>query len=144
MTIYNLYIFDRNGVCLFYQEWTREKHPGMSQEEEFKLMYGMIFSIKSFVSRMAPVDFKDGFSSFCTSSYKLHFHETASGLKFVMNTSLNVGSIHDELQHIYSAIFVEHVVRNPLSKLGQAIDSQLFKTKLDSYVRGLPFFTKVN
>ncbi|XP_071798403.1 trafficking protein particle complex subunit 1-like [Asterias amurensis] len=142
MTVFNLYIFDRNGVCLFYQEWNRHKHSGLSQEEEFKLMYGMIFSIKSFVSRMAPVDFKDGFTSFCTSAYKLHFHETASGLKFVMNTSLSVISIKDELQYIYSALFVEHVVRNPLSKLGQPIDSHIFKTKLDSYIRGLPFFIR--
>ncbi|XP_072032986.1 trafficking protein particle complex subunit 1-like [Amphiura filiformis] len=140
MTIYNLYIFDRNGTCLYYEEWNRRKQSGISQDEEFKLMYGMIFSIKSFISRMSPVDFKDGFLNFCTSAYKLHFYETPSGLKFIANTSLNVDSLKEILQHIYSAIYIEHVVKNPLCQLGKPIDSVIFKSIIDGYIRGLPIF----
>ena len=33
--------------------------------------------------------------------YKLHLFETASGLKFVLLTDLNVGNIRDSLQSIY-------------------------------------------
>lgn len=116
------------------------KQSGISQDEEFKLMYGMIFSIKSFISRMSPVDFKDGFLNFCTSSYKLHFYETPSGLKFIVNTSLDVDSLKETLQHIYSAMYIEHIIKNPLAKLGQPIESIIFKSKLDGYIKGLPFF----
>ena len=52
--IYNLYMFNPLGQCLYYGEWERTKVPAMSQDEEFKLVYGMLYSLKSFVSRITP------------------------------------------------------------------------------------------
>ncbi|KAM6452292.1 trafficking protein particle complex subunit 1 [Liasis olivaceus] len=141
MTVHNLYLFDRNGACLHYSEWNRKKQAGISKEEEFKLMYGMLFSIRSFVSKMSPLDMKDGFLSFQTSKYKLHYYETPTGLKVVMNTDLGVGNIQDILHQIYSHIYVEYVVKNPLCNLNETIQSELFRNKLDSFVRALPFFS---
>ncbi|XP_067828287.1 trafficking protein particle complex subunit 1 [Heptranchias perlo] len=141
MTVHNLYVFDRNGVCLHYSEWNRKKNAGISREQEYQLMYGMLFSIRSFVNKMSPVDFRDGFLSFQTSKYKLHYYETATGIKIVMNTDLGVGSIRDVLSQIYSTIFVEFVVKNPLCSMNEPIQSELFRAKLDNFVRGLPFFS---
>ncbi|KAG8507073.1 Trafficking protein particle complex subunit 1 [Galemys pyrenaicus] len=160
MTVHNLYLFDRNGVCLHYSEWHRKKQAGIPKEEEYKLMYGMLFSIRSFVSKMSPLDMyaeskggiegrrdnlaylgKDGFLAFQTSRYKLHYYETPTGIKVVMNTDLGVGPIRDVLHHIYSALYVELVVKNPLCPLGQTVQSELFRSRLDSYVRSLPFFS---
>uniref|UniRef100_B1ASW6 Trafficking protein particle complex subunit n=1 Tax=Mus musculus TaxID=10090 RepID=B1ASW6_MOUSE len=109
MTVHNLYLFDRNGVCLHYSEWHRKKQAGIPKEEEYKLMYGMLFSIRSFVSKMSPLDMKDGFLSFQTSRYKLHYYETPTGIKVVMNTDLGVGPIRDVLHHIYSASWLKHL-----------------------------------
>ncbi|CAF3887235.1 unnamed protein product, partial [Rotaria sordida] len=33
MVVYNLYIFNRNGQCLFYREWLRRRQIKMTQEE---------------------------------------------------------------------------------------------------------------
>ncbi|KAM9834713.1 trafficking protein particle complex subunit 1 isoform X2 [Syngnathus typhle] len=126
MTVHNLYIFDRNGKCLYYNEWNRKKQAGISKEEEYKLMYGMLFSIRSFVSKMSPLDSKEGFQSFQTSRYRLHYYETPSGLKFVMNTDLS--------------LYVENIVKNPTCVLGNTLDSDLFSTRLDAFIRALPYY----
>ena len=42
----------------------------MNQEEEAKLLYGMLFSMKSFVAKLSPNDMKQGFLSYVTSAYR--------------------------------------------------------------------------
>lgn len=141
MTVHNLYIFDRDGNCLYYNEWNRKKQAGISKEEEFKLMYGMLFSIRSFVSKMSPLDMKEGFLSFQTSRYRLHYFETPSGLKLVLNTDLSVTNARDTLQHIYSNLYVENIMKNPVCVLGHSLDSELFSSRLDAFIRSLPYYS---
>uniref|UniRef100_A0A3B4GBV2 Trafficking protein particle complex subunit n=1 Tax=Pundamilia nyererei TaxID=303518 RepID=A0A3B4GBV2_9CICH len=131
MTVHNLYIFDRNGNCLYYNEWNRKKQAGISKEEEFKLMYGMLFSIRSFVSKMSPLDMKEGFLSFQTSKYRLHYYETPSGLKFVLNTDLSVTNARDTLQHIYNFLSLSSLCKNKI----RFKTLYLFSNSVDSCVR---------
>src|SRR5690349_14280670 len=61
----------------------------------------------------------DSFNSYSTSTYKLHYFETATGLKFVITTDPKVPSLQQYLSKLYSEIYVEYVTKNPLYKLGE-------------------------
>ncbi|XP_002154617.1 trafficking protein particle complex subunit 1 isoform X1 [Hydra vulgaris] len=139
MTIYNLYIFDRFGTCLYYHDWQRRKFSNLPKDEEQKLMYGMIFSIKSFVTRMSPTDSKDLFVNYRTNNYKLNYFETPTGLRIILNTDLNVAKCDDYLRSIYK-IYVDCVVKNPLTKLGEPIENELFVNTLNTYIQNLPVY----
>jgi hypothetical protein len=76
MTIYNLYIYNRKGECIFYKEWNRSKQSGLPEDQvsyflnligcfkdpfsfclkEFRQMFGCIVELKSFVNKMSPTD----------------------------------------------------------------------------------------
>jgi len=142
MVVHNLYLFDRHGTLLFYHEWLRRKHTSMSKEEEAKLLYGMLFSMKSFVAKLSPHDMKQGFLSYVTSAYRLNFLETASGLKFVLNTDIesSQAEIRELIRSLYASVYVEYAAKNPMSVPGEMITSNLFRTKVDEYIKNSSIF----
>lgn len=67
-------------------------------------MYGMIFSLKNFVTKISPYDLKQGFLCYRTNKYALHFMETPTGVKFVLNTDVNALKVRELLQQLYSNV----------------------------------------
>lgn len=67
-------------------------------------MYGMLYSIKNFVNKMSPIDVREGFQCYKTTKYVLHYFETPSGVKYVMNTDLNSQGVKELLQSINSQV----------------------------------------
>ena len=54
--VHNMYIFDGKGKCMFYREWHRPynalEHAG--KEEDYKLVYGMVLTLKHTCQKLAP------------------------------------------------------------------------------------------
>ncbi|XP_039144171.1 trafficking protein particle complex subunit 1 [Dioscorea cayenensis subsp. rotundata] len=143
-----LYIFNRNGVCLLYREWHRPLRT-LDAAQDQKLMFGLLFSLRSFTAKMDPTSSDKGnlgvpllpgqgcsFHSFRTNTYKLSFMESPSGIKLILVTHAKTSDLREALRYIYN-LYVEYVVKNPLYVPGTPIKSELFNTNLDQYVKTL-------
>ncbi|KAK9459064.1 Longin-like domain-containing protein [Lipomyces oligophaga] len=174
MTIYNFYIFDRHCECIFHRDFKHpervlqssqiarktnadgllppkvrasEGPPKRSNEplavdDEVKLVFGVVFSLRNIVSKLSGE--KEAFFTYKTSKYRLHFFETLTNLRFVMITDLSVEGVRPILEQIYAGLFVEYVVKNPLSPPehigGEGVNNELFSLGLDRFLRPLAIF----
>lgn len=139
--IFNFYVFNRSGVCLFHRDWNRKRMVlADSPDEDKKLVFGLLFSLKYFAQRVSPVDC-EGLRKFSTSAYTLHQFETPTGLRLVLNTDPTVEDMRTHLQYIYSDLFVPYVIRNPLYTLNTPVNVPTFGAMLDQYVSKLHCFS---
>jgi trafficking protein particle complex subunit 1 len=93
--IFNLYIYDRKGKCLFYKEWSRPMNTlSDDPDEEKRLMFGMLYSLKDLTSKMAPTLGPEGLHTVKTNSYTLHHFESVTGMTFVMNSDPSQTGFH--------------------------------------------------
>jgi len=78
MILFNFHIFDGKGNCLF----SLKKDKG---EDSDRLLYGFLWSLKSFSNRITPVIIKENhFFTYTTNCYQLVFMEMQTSVKFVM------------------------------------------------------------
>lgn len=140
MTIYNFYLFNKLGQCIVYKEWNREKSTDMSRDEEFKLVYGMLLSLRSFAAKLSTKGGTQLVETYKTSAYKMNYMETATALKMVLNTDPDAVGVQQLLQKIYE-IYVQTVTKNPLLSADEEIRSELFHARVDEVVKGHMCYT---
>jgi hypothetical protein len=54
MVLFCMYIFNRHGACLFYEEWHRRYHAQVTREDDQLLMFGLLFSLREMTIRSLP------------------------------------------------------------------------------------------
>ncbi|CAJ0568180.1 unnamed protein product, partial [Mesorhabditis spiculigera] len=133
MPIYNIYLFNRKGLLLYYREWKRDRQNGMDRSEEGKLFFGMLLSLKSFAERMSSREGYQTIRFFKTSAYKCSYLESPTGLIFALNAHPEAHGGNELLQEIYK-LYVDTVIKNPLANPEDPIDNELFTTRLDAIV----------
>ena len=146
MGIYNFHIFDSAGNCLF----------SLNRPERIdkqKILYGFLYSLKSFTGRMAPVLTRDNsFFLYSTSGYHLVFCELPTSVKFVLILTADMRSDSDFyrelLWQIYRQVYVQYLVKNPMitpaigtvdgNKLAteahNTFDCELFRSHLNQFL----------
>ncbi|KAI2626725.1 snare-like protein [Hypoxylon sp. NC1633] len=111
----------------------------LSAADDAKLIFGTVFSLRNMVRKLGGDD--DAFIAYRTAHYKLHYYETPTNLRFAMLTEPGALSMRNVLHQIYINLWVEYVVKNPLSpvehKGGDGVRNEMFEMGLDKFVRGL-------
>ncbi|RAH68227.1 TRAPP subunit BET5 [Aspergillus aculeatinus CBS 121060] len=163
MVVYSFYIFDRHAECIYKRRWlprpvstsgSKSSRPtseasapatnapvllgqsARTTDDDAKLIFGTVFSLRNMVRKMGGED--DNFVTYKTSQYKLHYYETPTNIKFVMLTDIKSPSMRVALQQIYINLYVEYVVKNPLSPVehpgGVGVNNELFEESLEQFV----------
>ncbi|PYI10054.1 transport protein particle subunit bet5 [Aspergillus sclerotiicarbonarius CBS 121057] len=161
MVVYSFYIFDRHAECIYKRRWlprpasmvgskssrptSEASAPGLpatlgqsarTTDDDAKLIFGTVFSLRNMARKLGGED--DNFVTYRTSQYKLHYYETPTNIKFVMLTDLKSPSMRVALQQIYINLYVEYVVKNPLSPAehpgGIGVNNELFEESLEQFV----------
>ncbi|CAE6540433.1 unnamed protein product [Rhizoctonia solani] len=70
-------------------------------DEEAKLVYGVLLSLRHMVQKLSGRP-DEAFSSYTTAAYKLHYFETMSGYKFIMLTDPSADALRFILRQIYT------------------------------------------
>uniref|UniRef100_A0A0N5BBS2 Trafficking protein particle complex subunit n=1 Tax=Strongyloides papillosus TaxID=174720 RepID=A0A0N5BBS2_STREA len=125
MTIYNFYIFNKFGKCIYYKDLQRVRKNDMDQEEEFKLIFDSIQQLKSYT----------------TNSYKMFYLETLTGYKLLLNTDPDATGIHDLLQTIYKS-FSDIIVSNGLIDPNDKVNCDEFESTINQLITSHPSYQK--
>lgn len=82
-------IFNRTGACLFHADLSTKKVNEIDKTivDKEKLIFGLMWGLKSFSSKISPEPLITTFRNFSTPMYKLHIYELPTGIKFVLITS---------------------------------------------------------
>ena len=139
-------IFHRNGTCLCDLDNFDENNKlsvinkvftssaNKENEHRYKLIYGMLFSMKSFVKTLSPIKAKDYLKSFSTSNYKLHYTEFLNGLRFIFITTPSQFEYNEELQKIHQLFYTPLISKNIFFGQEDQIKNEVFLEKVYNYI----------
>jgi len=113
--LYNLYVFNKRGVNVYYREWSRPQNTlEHDAAEEKRLMFGMSYSLQQMMAKLSGApDVGEKYLTLGTDSYTMHCFVSASGLRFILNSDRGKGDMQQLMKRLFSEIFVEYVVGNP-------------------------------
>lgn len=115
--IYSISIF--KGRELVHHEPVHYKTAALDTDAK-KLLVGMLSAVSGIVAMLSGSEPSAKFEVLTTSEYRIDYHETPTGYKFVVMSDLSLtltrAEIRGEFDRLYKLLFVPLVVRNPFFK----------------------------
>ena len=137
MVCFTLYVFDRTGACLAYREWLRPKPVSRgagTDADDRRQMFGLLWTLANACAALDPtadprpylgaprrLGAGSRLHSFTAAGcYKLHYLESASGLRVALSTSPGAGDLRAALADLHAEVVAPFLARNPLGARGFA------------------------
>ncbi|CUM64784.1 uncharacterized protein PRCAT00002395001 [Priceomyces carsonii] len=150
MTIYSFYIFDKHCNCVYSREYShKENDQGLvnknNESDTSKLLFGILYSLKNISSKLGNAEIGNNLKSFSTARFRIHYLESASGLKFVLVSDNGVDNLQNVLWELYSNYYLNNIVFNALSPVDFQFDERIsnsnFIRETDEFLESLKAFS---
>ena len=142
--IIEFFIFHRNGTCLCHLDKFEEQNQIINKvinassnketQHRYKLIYGVLFTMKSFVKTLSPLKNLDSLKSFSTLNYKLHYIEFLNGLRFIFISTPNTNDLGEELRNIHKYYYTTMISKNVFYNTEDQIKNEMFLEKVHKYI----------
>lgn len=145
--IHEFFIFNRSGVCIFHLDFQDKTIINKSIsfdkmiEHRYKLIFGLLFSMKSFVKNLSPVKAVDILKSFITINYKLHYVDFVNGLRFVMISAPLRTDFSSQLKEIFSIFYVNLISKNISINKEEPLKNELFLEGVHCFLNSFNLIT---
>ena len=126
MSIYDLFIYDKYGQCLYHRPMNQVNVSQKTFDRRSKLVFGLLYTMQAFVNKLTPVTLTEQENEpiIClnTPTYRIHTFTTLSGFRIVLTTNLKLTSVTNQLKRIYG-LFVDYVVSTPYYGQGETLSA---------------------
>ena len=150
--IIEFFIFHRNSTCLLHLEPQEDKNlitnkantaaSNKENEHRYKLLFGLLFSMRSFVKQVSPENTKgnsnqDALKTFATANYKVHYEEFLNGLRFIIITTPIKDYLGDKMKDIFEKFYTTLISKNVFSNPEEQIKNEVFIELVNNYLIAL-------
>ena len=104
-------------------------------ENRYKLIYGLLFSMRSFVKKVSTNKETDTFRNFSTSEYKLHYIELINGLRFIILTNPTKSDYANNLKEIFKNYYFPLISSNMFADKDAFITNEIFIESVKNYLK---------
>ena len=103
-------------------------------ENKYKLIFGFLFSMKSFIKNLSPHKADDFFKSYTTTTYKIHYVEYINGLRFVIFSAPIKPDLRNQIDDIYKSFYVNYISKNFFVEKNAVIKNDIFAELVLNYL----------
>eukprot|EP00697_Spironema_sp_BW2_P009153 gnl/Spiro4/23958_TR11865_c0_g1_i1.p1 gnl/Spiro4/23958_TR11865_c0_g1~~gnl/Spiro4/23958_TR11865_c0_g1_i1.p1 ORF type:complete len:157 (+),score=42.55 gnl/Spiro4/23958_TR11865_c0_g1_i1:58-471(+) len=136
MTIFSLYIVNRNGSLVFHRNFNQQGPDPLSHNDHLRVA-STFHGLHAIAAEISPEPDSSGIELVEADSFKLQCFQTLTGMKFFILANIQHGDLQSVLHQVYE-LYSDYVLKNPFHTLDMPVKSELFDLNLEQLVADNP------